>query len=192
MYLTSNGDPSSRRLRAPSTAKPPPQPYPSSSKVRVEAMAPQGRSATVEGYKAERSGSVAGPSTPSSSPPSMFPSTSPPSRTRSRQPSGGTGAMASSFPSVPAHLPSWLHHRLFCTCKSIRTRYPWHDALHHLPLTFSNNEITTYRKKSVSLRVGSSPWLGNDTYATSNAHNAASYAFSGTKYIAGARTFTSP
>ena len=105
-----NGDSSSRLLRAPSTAKPP-QSYPSSSKVRVEDMAPQGRSAAVEGYKAERSGSVAGPSTPSSSPPSMSPSTSPPSRTHSRQPSGGTGAMASSSsrrartPSVSATPP---------------------------------------------------------------------------------------
>ena len=111
IYPMSNGDPSSRRLRASSAAKPPPQSYPSSSKVRVEDMAPQGRSATVDDYKAERSGSVAGPSTPSSSPPSMSPSTSPPSRTHSRQPSGGTGAMASSSsrraraPSVSATPP---------------------------------------------------------------------------------------
>ena len=78
---------------------------------------------------------------------------------------------------------------LFCTCKSksIRARYPWDDALlhHQLALTFSNNnEITTYRKKSVSLRAGSSSRLDDDTYTTSNAPNAAGYAFSGTKYIA--------
>ena len=77
-------------------------------------------------------------------------------------------------------------------------RYPWDDALHHLPLTFpiiisnNNNEITTYRKKSVSLRVGSLSWLDNDTYTTNNADNAAGYAFSGTKYIARARAFASP
>lgn len=61
-------------------------------------MAPPGRSAAVEGHKAERNGSIAGPSTPSSSPPSMSPSTSPPSRGEisRRQPSGGTGAIASS------------------------------------------------------------------------------------------------
>ena len=83
---------------------------------------------------------------------------------------------------------------LFCTYKSIRTRYPWDDALlHHLALTISNNnEITTYRKKSVSLRAGSSSRVDDDTYTTNNAHNAAGYAFSGTKYISGARTFTSP
>ena len=50
IYLTSNGVPSSRRLRAPSTAKPLPQSYPSSSKVRVEDMAPPGKSAAMEGY----------------------------------------------------------------------------------------------------------------------------------------------
>ena len=78
---------------------------------------------------------------------------------------------------------------LFCTCKPIRTRYPWPDALlHHLPLIFpiisNNNEITTYRKKSVSLRAESSSRFDDDTYTTSNAHNAAGYALSGTKYIA--------
>ena len=69
------------------------------------------------------------------------------------------------------------------------TRYPWHDALHDLQLTFpiisnNNNEITTYRKKSVSLRAGSSSWVDDDSHTTNNAHNAASYAFSRTKYIA--------
>ncbi|EDR04470.1 uncharacterized protein LACBIDRAFT_304567 [Laccaria bicolor S238N-H82] len=68
-------------------------------------MAPMGKSATVEGYKAERSGSVSGQSTPSSSPPSMSPSTSPPSCAHSRQPSGGTEAIASSS-SRRAHAPS--------------------------------------------------------------------------------------
>ena len=74
-------------------------------------MAPPGRSAAVDGYKPGRRGSVAGPSTPSSSPPSMSPSTSPPSRTHSRKPSGGTGTMASSSsrraraPSVSATPP---------------------------------------------------------------------------------------
>ena len=65
----------------------------------------------MEGYRAERSGTVAGPWTPSSSPLSMSPSTSPPSRTLSRQPSGGIGTMASSSswraraPSVSATPP---------------------------------------------------------------------------------------
>ena len=74
-------------------------------------MAPPGRSAAVDGDKTERSGSVAGPSTPSSSPPSMSPSTTPPSRTHSWQPSGGPVAMASSSsrrsraPSVSATPP---------------------------------------------------------------------------------------
>ncbi|EDQ98688.1 uncharacterized protein LACBIDRAFT_297432 [Laccaria bicolor S238N-H82] len=72
-------------------------------------MAPTGKSATVEGYKAERSGSVAGQSTPSSSPPLMLPSTSPPSRTHSRQPSGGTGPSRALLPAVHMHLPSQLH-----------------------------------------------------------------------------------
>ena len=79
-------------------------------------MAPKGRSATVETYEAERSGLIAGPSTPSSSSPSMSPSTSPPSRvetsrTHSRQPPGGTRTIASSSsrraraPSVSATPP---------------------------------------------------------------------------------------
>ena len=74
------------------------------------------------------------------------------------------------FPTCPCtFLLSYTTARpiLFCTCKSIRTRCLWHDALlHHLPFTFSiiiNNEITTYKKKSVSLRAGSSSRLDDDT-----------------------------
>ena len=119
-------------------------------------MAPQGRLATVEGYKAERSGSVAGPSTPSLSQQSMSPSTSPPSRTYSRQPSGGTGAMASSSsrraraPSVSATPPP-------------DPSSSAHDALlHHLALTFSNNKESRPIEKKVlasarDLRLGMTP-----------------------------------
>ena len=153
IYSTSNGDPSSRRLRAPSAAKrPPSQSYLSSSKVRVEDMAPQGRSAAVEGYEAERSGMVAGPSTPSSSPPSMSPSTSLPHVHIHGSLLEGLGPSQALLPGVPAHLPSQpttTRPICFCTRKSIRTRCPWHDALlHHLALTISNNDaITAYRKK---------------------------------------------
>ena len=113
-YSTTNGDPSSRRLRAPSSAKPP-QNNPSSSKVRLEDMAPPpGRSAAMEGSKAERSGSVAGPSTPSSSPPSMSPLTSPIPDSHLE----GLGPWPALLPGMPAHLPSQLHH------------HPTHPLLH--------------------------------------------------------------
>ena len=194
IYSTSNGDSSLRRLRAPSAAKPPPsQSYLSSSKVRVEDMAPQGRSATVEGYKTERSGLVAGPSTPSSSPPSMSPSTSPPSRTHSRQPSGGTGTIASSS-SWRARAPSVSATPPLDPSSSAHVNQPGQDThgmttsiISHSPSPSSLATTTKSRpieKKSVSLRAGSSSLLDDDAYTTSNAHNAASYAFSVTKCIA--------
>ena len=201
IYAMSNGDPSSRSLPAPSAAKATSsQSYPSSSKVRVKDMAPAKRSAAVEGYKAKRSGSVAGPSTHRRCPPR------PPRILAVRPRYIFPTAIWRDWSHGELFFPAWprtfrlsyttARPILFWTCKSIRTGYQWNDDLHHLALTFpiisNNNEITTYRKESVRLRAGSSSRLDDDTYTTSNAHNAAGYAFSCTKCIPGARTFASP
>ena len=70
------------------------------------------------------------------------------------------------FPTCPCtFLLSYTTARpiLFCTCKSIRTRCLWHDALlHHLALTFSNNKESRPIEKKVlasarDLRLGMTP-----------------------------------
>ena len=152
----------------------------------------------MEGYKAERSGSVAGPSTPASFPPSMSPSTSPPSRsetsrTYSRQPSGETGAMASSS-SRRARAPSVSATPPLDPSSSAHVNPSGQDThgmtpssiISHLPSPPSSATTTKSRpiEKNVSLRVGSSSRLDDDTYTTDNAHNAPGYALSGTKCIA--------
>ena len=112
-------------------------------------MAPPGTLAALEGYKTERSGSVGCKSIDSVIIPIDVPLDFP----------------ALTYTFTAAFWRAWGHHEFFfpawprtfrlsytaqpipfCTCKSIRTRYSWHDALHHLPLTFPiiiNNKITT-------------------------------------------------
>ena len=141
-------------------------------------MAPWGRSAAMEGYKAERSGS---------SPSSMSPSTSPPSRTHSRQPSGGPGAITSSSsrrgraPSVSAtpRNPSPSAH---VNQSGQDTHGMTPSIISHSPSPSSSTTKSRPRKRSISFCAGPSPRLDDDNYTTSNVHNAASYAFSCTKH----------